>query len=190
MRGSTSGGEAGRRGPVRSAYTLLEILVVVTVLGIAGALIVPSMGQTGVLRVQAAVRTIVADITFAQSDALAYQRRRAIVFTPELNTYVLVEVNGTAVNPATDAMYDADGPNGRYQVTLDSAKFAGARIDAAVFDGGSTLIFDEMGGPVLAATGDTPSAGGTITVTGSGATFEIRVEAYTGRVTVNRITGP
>ena len=62
------------------AYTLLEVLVVVTILGTAAAIVVPSMGSAGNLRVQTAVREVIADITFAQSDAVAYQTRRAIIF--------------------------------------------------------------------------------------------------------------
>jgi len=54
--------------------------VTVVVLGIAGALIIPAMGQVDVLRAQAAVRTLVSDITFAQADAAATQERRAILF--------------------------------------------------------------------------------------------------------------
>ncbi|MBX3362550.1 MAG: type II secretion system protein [Phycisphaeraceae bacterium] len=48
------------------AYTLIEVLVVVTVLGIAAALVIPEMSSAHSLRVQASVRTIVSDITFAQ----------------------------------------------------------------------------------------------------------------------------
>ncbi|MFN9974149.1 MAG: Tfp pilus assembly protein FimT/FimU, partial [Phycisphaerae bacterium] len=55
----------------RRGYTLVEVLIVVTVLGIAGAVAAPAFSQTGVLRVQAALRSIVADISEAQSDALA-----------------------------------------------------------------------------------------------------------------------
>ena len=64
----------------RRAFTLVELLIAVTVMGIAGALVIPSMSQVGALRGQTAVRTIVADITYAQSEALAHQRRYVIVF--------------------------------------------------------------------------------------------------------------
>jgi prepilin-type N-terminal cleavage/methylation domain-containing protein len=182
-------------GPAQAArrrgYTLLELLVVVTVLGIAGALVIPSMSQTGVLRVHAAVRTIVSDITFAQSDALTYQKRRAIIFTPSANSYVLTEVNGPTIDPVADALYEEDGPGQRYRVVLDTLRYNGAQIQAAAFDNASTtLIFDELGGPVQTPQGNTPGTGGTVTITGSGQTFVLTVEAYTGRVTVQRTTGP
>lgn len=181
-----SGDAAARR---THGYTLLEVLVVVAVLGVAGAMVVPSMSQTGVLRVQAAVRTIVADITFAQSDALAYQRRRGIVFLVEENGYVLTEVNGPTIDIDTDALYSPDLPDGRYHVRIAAQQFAGAQITSADFDGDNVLVFDELGGPVLTPDGDAPSAGGSIYVSGSGFIFRIDIEAYTGRVTVERVSG-
>ncbi|MDX9910752.1 MAG: prepilin-type N-terminal cleavage/methylation domain-containing protein [Phycisphaerales bacterium] len=170
-------------------YTLIEVLVVVTVLGIAGALVIPSMGQAGVLRIQASVRTIVADITFAQSDALAYQRGRAVMFEPDENRYTLVDVTGDDLDPVNDVMYDRFRPGRQYIVDLDDdADFAGARISEVDFDGETNLIFDELGGPVTTPGGTTPSAGGFVEVTGAdGQVFRINVEAYTGRVTVQRI---
>ena len=69
----------GRTGD-RRAYTLIELLLIVTLLGIAGALVIPSMSSSSVLRIQATVRTLVSDITFIQSDAMAYQSRRVMVF--------------------------------------------------------------------------------------------------------------
>ncbi len=65
---------------MRRGLTLIELLVTVTVLSIAVALVIPSVSQTGVLRVQAAVRTIASDIAAAQTEAMAFQSRRAIYF--------------------------------------------------------------------------------------------------------------
>lgn len=68
------------RSRSRGGYTLIELVITLALLGIAGTMVIPAMTQSGVLRTQAAVRTIVADITFLQGDALAYQERRAIWF--------------------------------------------------------------------------------------------------------------
>lgn len=177
--------------PRRRAYTLIEVLVVVTVLGIAAAMIVPSMGSTGVLRIQSAARQLVADITYAQSDALAYQSRRAVVFIPGENRYVICEVNGAIVDPETDAIFSHAHPNDKYDVTIDAEKMGGAQITGATFDGdpeNHVLVFDEMGGPVQAPDSDTPSSGGFVRISGSGFVYEVSVEAYTGRVTVTNVT--
>ncbi|UYV12901.1 MAG: prepilin-type N-terminal cleavage/methylation domain-containing protein [Phycisphaera sp.] len=169
------------------AYTLLEVLVVVAILGTAAAMVVPSMSSAGNLRIQAAVREMVADITFAQSDAVAYQTRRAIVFFESEGRYVLCEVRGSVIDPDVDALFDITRDGARYDVTFDEDRTAGAAIIEVDFDGDNILIFDELGGPVETATGDRPSSGGVIRIRDAiGQTFRITVEAYTGRVLVER----
>jgi len=183
--------------PVRSsrrrsgAFTLIEILIVVTLLGIAGALVIPAMGSTGALRIQAAVRTIVADITVAQSEAVAFQERRALVFNVDTSSYRVIAVPGNTLEPDSNTLYDPSRRGGLYLVSfIDEDRYGDARITAVDFDGQPALIFDAMGGPIADPGANTPSAGGSITITGSGQTFLIRVEAFTGRVTVTRQTAP
>ncbi len=180
----------GSRVRLRRGFTLLELLAVVTILGIAAAMLIPSMSETSILRVQAAVRTIVSDITFAQSDAVAFQERRALVFDVENSTYRLVQIPGSVIDVDLNTMYDPTKAGGRYIVNFNDNVFGGARITGVNFDGGNTLIFDALGGPVADAAGDEPSAGGTITVEGSGQTFQITIEAFTGRVTATRVEAP
>ena len=163
-------------------YTLVELLIVVAVLGIAGAMVIPQLGSTDVLRIQAAVRTIVADINVAQSDALASQEARALVFDVANNRYAILRVPGSVLQPATDTISTVDLGN--------TVKFHNARLVSAGFDGDEVLLFDEMGGPITTPGASTPSAGGNIVISGSGSTFQVTVEAYTGRVTVNRLAGP
>jgi prepilin-type N-terminal cleavage/methylation domain-containing protein len=165
----------------RRAYTLIELLLVVALLGIASALVVPQVGSTDVLRVQSTVRAIVADINFAQSDALARQRGRAVMFDIQNNAYAVVEVPlyGATLYPGTDTILSTDLKNAR--------KFHDSRIESVNFDGGSVLVFDEMGGTVTAPNSNTPSAGGSVVISGSGERFQITVEAYTGRVTVTKL---
>ena len=173
-------------------YTLIEILVVVAVLGIAGALVIPSMGDTDVLRVQAAVRTVVADISFAQSDAIAYQQRRGIVFDTELdgdladNGYTVVAVTGTEINTDTDALYDPQGPDEKYIISFNDPRFSSSTIVDANFMGGPALIFDELGGPVATPDGDFPASGFVVITGADGQQFTIHVEPYSGRVRVEK----
>lgn len=178
---------ARRRASAAKGYTLIEVLVTVTVMGIAGTVVLPSLGSTGILRTQAAVRTIVADLTFAQSDALAYQRGRAVMFDVGANAYRIVEITGTELDPAADTLYDARGPGQRYVVELDDHDFGGAAIEAASFDADANLIFDPLGGPVMAPQSDVMSSGGQVVVSGQGGRFQINVAAFTGRVTVQRL---
>ncbi len=172
--------------PLRG-YTLVEVLLVVTIMGVAGAMVAPSLGQAGVLKIQAAVRMVVSDITFAQMDALGYQEQRAIVFDVENNRYTLVQVNGTTIDEETDALYDPKGPSQRYMIDLNQEVYGGTVIESVEFDDDHVLIYDEMGGPVASPGTSTLSDGGSIVLAGPHSRFRINVAAFTGRVTVTRL---
>ncbi|MEX0877155.1 MAG: prepilin-type N-terminal cleavage/methylation domain-containing protein [Phycisphaerales bacterium] len=181
------GNRSMRTSRLSRGYTLVEVLVVVVILGIAGALVAPSLGQVGVLRIQSAVRTVVADITFAQMDALGYQEQRAIVFDIDNNEYTLVQVNGTTIDVDNDALYDNSGPGQRYRVSLNDEIFGGTVIESVNFDGDHILIYDEIGGPVSTPGSSNLSDGGSIVLAGPLSRFRIDVAAFTGRVTVTRL---
>jgi prepilin-type N-terminal cleavage/methylation domain-containing protein len=164
----------------RRAYTLIEILIVVVILGIAAALVVPAMGDTGVLRVQAAVRTIVSDLNMAQSEAAAHQENYAAVFFPDENRYVVVQVPSGAVDPTQNIIASQRFGNGTMgDSVLKAVDFAGSTI----------LIFNEMGEPQLSSEEGGVPQNGTIEIEGTGQTFRITVQGYTGRITVERVEG-
>lgn len=160
------------------AYTLVELLVVIAVMGVAGALIVPSFASTDALRVQGALRTMVADITEAQSDAIAFQRGRAIVFFPDEHRYSVVEVNGSTLDLTLDILE---------QRRLNIDMFGFTRFNAITFPN-NTLVFDELGGPVTAPESGVAAPEAWVDLTGSSQNFRLRIEAYTGRVTVTRLS--
>ncbi|GJQ30630.1 MAG: hypothetical protein HBSAPP03_25140 [Phycisphaerae bacterium] len=162
----------------RSGYTLVELLIVVTVMGIAGALIVPSFASTDALRVQGALRSMVADITEAQSDAIAFQRGRAMVFFPDEHRYVIAEVNGTTIDLALDRLDER---------RLNIDMFGFTRITGITFPN-DMLVFDELGGPVTAPQSTVAAPEAWVDLSGSSQNFRLRVEAYTGRVTVQRLS--
>ncbi len=162
------------------AYTLIEVLIVVTVLGIAGSMAIPAFNQTGVFQVQASLRTIVSDITELQSDALAMQQGRAIVFDVSKNSYTTCRVPGTTVDPTID---------GISTTVIGGALYGKASIKNVNFNNSQTLIFDELGAPVASAGSNTPAADGSLQVDGSGQSFKITVQGYTGRVVVTKIAG-
>ncbi len=167
------------RGSFVRAYTLVEVLIVVVILGIAGAMVIPSFGQTSVLRIQGAVRTLVSDITVAQSDAIAFQRGMGIVFYPDAQAsrYVMCEVSGNRMDVELDRIAER---------TIGGEQFGGTAFsNISLAD--NRLVFDEMGGPVISPGSDTVAPTGTIDITGVGQTFRISIEAYTGRVTVAAI---
>jgi len=145
---------------LRKGYTLIEVLIVVTILGLAGALLVPYLSSKGDFDTQAAVRTLIADITFAQSDALANQGFRSVYFYPDGTGWCLVRASedslGDEFDPATaDYVYDPLASNseaGAYVVNLrDRQQFSSVRVYSVNLDSGKrVLTFDELGGTVAA----------------------------------------
>lgn len=160
------------------AYTLVELLVVIVIMGLAGSLVIPVFAQTNVLRVQAAVRMVVADITTVQSDALAYQRGRAIQFYPTQKKYQILDASGSTLNAATQLLEER---------LLVGDTFGDSDIVSGSFSTANALIFDELGSPVSAPGSQTAAGNQTLDITGSGQQYRITIEAYTGRVTVQAI---
>lgn len=160
-----------RRGRRRFGFTLIEVLVTVIVLGIAAAMVVPTMLDTGTLSIQGAARRVVADILMAQNEAIAQRREMRLVFDPAGDRYGLFDANGQPVGMA----WQKDG----YRVDFSQKQsFDGVRMRSADFAGGTVLSFDELG---------TPSNGGTIEIVSGETAYRIRVTPFTGRVTVEPI---
>jgi prepilin-type N-terminal cleavage/methylation domain-containing protein len=166
----------------RRGYTLIEVLVTVTIMGLAAAVIVPNMMQGGTLGVQAGARMIIADLLFAQNEAMAQQSTRRIVFNTATNSYRVEKYDSGATawvlefNPSKGM----GGDQQNYEVSFDDdSRFRGIEIVSADFNGNSTVEFDDLGNP---------SSGGTIELRFEEHRYEINVAPFTGRVTVERIT--
>lgn len=160
----------------RRAYTLVEVLLVVTILGIVSATVIPSMLTAGEMGVQAAARVIVADLLYAQNEAIAQQAPHKVVFDVANNSYQLQDQNGNALT--VDWM---GGSANNYVVDFsEDQRFQGVTITAVDFGivTPNEITFDNLGGP---------STGGSITIQFDRQSFRIDVAEFTGRVTVTQI---
>ncbi|MCH2132440.1 MAG: prepilin-type N-terminal cleavage/methylation domain-containing protein [Phycisphaerales bacterium] len=185
-----------RHHPAR-AYTLIELLMVIALLGIAAALLVPQMMGLGRLETSSAVRRLIADITFAQSEALAAQEYRRIHFFDDGTGYCLLCVSDSNFNEAYDpgtAEYVSDPSGavrglGYYIVSyLEDQRFDTVSVsEVDLDDGGRSLTFDSLGGTVESP--GTPAGEGRIVLTGHDAEYEVTIAPVTGKVSVLRIDG-
>ncbi len=180
----------------RSGYTLIELLLVISLLGLAGSLLVPYMVGRSSLETQAAVRMIIVDLNFAQSDALANQEFRRVHFFADGSGYCIVRVTqgdfDEQFDPDTaDYLYDPLGRAGiahQYIVNFnEDRRFEGVSVGEVSIDGGNRYIsYDQLGGTVRSG-GSVPGTGGHIIVTSDEATYRINVSPFTGKLTVERI---
>lgn len=174
--------------PARRCYTLIELLLVCAILGIAGSLLIPHMVGRDIMACQAAVRLIIGDITFAQSDALAHQEIRRIHFNDDGLGYSISRVTQAQLaqpfDPdSADYIHDPLG-GGEYLVNIGGDdRFAGVTIeDIDIDSGGSDLHFDALGGTLTAS--GAVGVGGSIVVASPNDRYQITISPFTGKITV------
>jgi len=162
-------------------YTLIEVLITVAVIGLASAIVVPSLMQAGTLGLQAAARIVIADLLLAQNDAIAYQAPRRVVFDVDNNEYRLESGVTDADGDITWSTLHADwqgGDGGNYIVDFDTdSRFDGVVLIEADFGDATSVAFDELGGP---------SSGGFVRLRFDQETYRVEVAEFTGRVSVER----
>lgn len=180
-------------------YTLIEMVVVVALLGLAGALLVPRLVDSSTFSVQAAARTVIADFTFAQNDAWSSQGVRRVQFLRDSND----DLRGYAIlAPVPEGSYDesfnpdtADylphptsvGTGGAFIVDFDlDSRFSGVDIESVNFEGRDWIAFDALGGPI-GPSYQPSTAGGEIRLRGASGAYLIHLSGFTGKISLQRI---
>lgn len=177
----------------RSGFTLVEILAVLVIIGIASAIVVPQLGTHDDLRAASAARVIVADLIYAQNLAISTQQMVYVKFDVAGNSYKLLSTASSGgdvvlTHPITQQSYVqsfGSSVKNLETVSLTSAVFNG--IDTANYVNDFTIAFDEMGAPYAfdytkGATNDLKD--GTIVLSAGSFTKTITISPYTGEISV------
>ena len=152
------------------AFTLLELLVVLVIIAIAAALVVPQAVSGSDLRALSAARTLMADLEYAQSQAVVTQSDITVTFDQAGNSYRLSNQSQPLIHPISKKDYVVD---------FDSSEsLRGVSIAAVNFNGGSTVTFNALGAPDPA---------GSVDLAAGPHTYRVTVAAVTGRVSVAKV---
>jgi type II secretion system protein H len=158
------------RLPRLRGFTLVEILAVVVIIAIAAAIVLPRLGTTGDVQAMAAMQETVANIQYAQNEAIVLQQPVTVAFDTDADSYVLRDANGTTLKHPI-SKWDFRVPlrtrRGTDQVDLMSA----------TFNGQPNLTFDTLGAPVQ---------GGSVTLGAAGFNYRLDVAPVTGKITITR----
>jgi prepilin-type N-terminal cleavage/methylation domain-containing protein len=176
--GSTAAGQVLRQQ--RRAFTLIEILCVVIILGIASAIVVPSLGTRSDLIAGAATREIVGDLMYAQNRAIVSQSMIYAQFDTTRQRYSLT----TTPPNASSLTYVSDPVTSKpYQTTFQTGSFKTVSLQTVSCDGNTCLAFDELGQPYAV------DSSGSSTLLINAATIPVTCGAFTLTVTVEPFTG-
>ena len=146
----------------RSGLTLVELVTVLAITAVLGAMVVPRYGNAiSRYRVDAAARRVAADLAFAQSRARALSTSRSVTFNVNAGTYLLNSESG--FNGAST--YAVDLTTDPYYVSIGTANFGGT----------GTITFNGFGFPASA---------GTIQISSGSASRIVSVDANSGAATL------
>jgi prepilin-type N-terminal cleavage/methylation domain-containing protein len=168
-----------------SGFTLVEILMVVIILGICSAIIIPGMNSRDDLKVAGASRALMADLMYAQNQAIYTQTRYYVFFNTDQQKYTIA--TGAAWPPAAVTHPLSKDPFVVLYGTA-STNMKEVALVSADFGAGKTILgFDPLGAPLTVA-GDgtaTTMTSGSIVLRAGTFPLTVSVEPYTGELTVH-----
>ena len=186
---------ARSRRPACRGFTLIEIMAVVIILAIIAALALPNLQTQDDLNLSAAARIVVADLLYAQSQAIATGSARYVNFTTAANasdgSYSLYDNSTLATpinNPITQEVYTTQFGEGSVG-PLVSVGLTGLSF---ISPGNTVLVFSSLGAPSVCPMSNTASLtpltnDATITMECGSMSVTVSIEPNTGNITVSSV---
>ena len=165
----------GRPG---GGFTLIEVILVVLIIGIAAGVVVPMMSSAGSMEIRAAASMIAGDLEYAKSMAISRGQPYSVRFDTTTESYRVLDQAGTVIaHPVKKGFsYAIDFRNDGRLDRVD--------ISNVSFDGTDKVTFDYLGSPYNGSGGSLLS-GGVVTLQSGGATRTVSVEPVTGFISVS-----
>lgn len=147
-----------RRCP-RAGFSLVEVILVVVVIAAISSIAIPRFSNFLTRsRLEAAARTIQADLTLARQRAISLGVAQTISFNTSRGTYRILD------------MPDPDVPGRLHLVDLAEEPYT-VELLAAALGGDAAVVFDAYG---------VPDSGGSVSVRAGGWTLSVQVQTGSG----------
>ena len=160
-----------------AAFTLIEVLIVVVMLGIVAALALPMTGAAGATKAIAAGRLLQADLEYAQHESIAHPDDPCLLKVDRTNQRYWIarasDVNTPIADPAGQGTFLVVFGGGRAHM------LAGVTIDSYSLDGDNELRFDAFGQP-------DQTAAATVVLACDSVTMTLSVDPISGEVTAQQ----
>jgi len=149
---------------------MVELMVVIVILAVAAVMVLPYATGTSSLKAQSAARMAMADLEWAQNQAIVLQSDVTVTFSVPGNSYTIAKQSQPLKHPIThnDFVVDLNARQGLEGVSIVSAAFGGT----------PQLTFQALGQPASA---------GSVVLAAGAHTYQVTVAPVTGRITVTAI---
>lgn len=160
-----------------AAFTVIEILIVVVLLGIAAMIVVPMMSSAASMQIRSAANMIAVDLEYAKSMAISRGQVFSVVFDTATESYRIEDQSGSVIPHPVKKGFDyiIDFQN---DTRLNRVDIVGANFDAT-----NEVKFDYLGSPYNGA--DNPLNNGIVSLAAGGFTKTVAVEPVTGYISVS-----
>jgi type II secretion system protein H len=172
----------GTRPELTRGFTLLELIVTLSVLALAVALVTPAIGRgTDALKARAEVAGFAAVLRHARELAISTQRPHRVVIDPAAHRMAIVAA------PAAGFSGETRAPSGGAAADRSSADTTATTAERDVRETRALsprLTVESIKGPELDVTFDGRgfASGGDFRITSGGLTYRVTVDRLTGRV--------
>lgn len=156
-----------RRG---SAFTIVEILIVIVILAIASVMAVPMVSSASSFQIRSAANIIAADLEYAKSLAISRGQNFSVEFDTSTESYSLLDQNGDVIShpikKGFDYIIDFRNDSRLDKVNIASVNFTNSKV-----------TFDCLGSPDNTSEGE-------IVLTAGGMTIKVKVVPVTGYIRI------